>query len=194
MDARNLKTEQEPRYVSYRDLGEFNTISDIRKLRGIICKTSKSDPCFTCTVMGRKMFILTHSYRTIATATTHDKIRFAIETEEAFESWPQYVQTFFLLHEIGHIVEGHISYLSDHPIISDIEQFISAFFIHGWNRIEIEADLYAKKFMKLSNEKYINCIEIVRRQLNQRYKDDKLFGKLPNKFCDGRIKYVLQRA
>ena len=82
MDARNLKTEQESRYVSYRDLGEFNTISDIRKLRGIICKTPKSDPCFTCTVMGRKMFILTHSYQTIATATTHDKIRFAIETEE----------------------------------------------------------------------------------------------------------------
>lgn len=89
---------------------------------------------------------------------------------------------------------GHLSYLNEHHILSGIEKFFSELVFYGCAHIETEADLYAKKFMRLSDENYIECIKIVRKDLKRKYKNDEFILKLVDKVCDGRMNRVLSRA
>ena len=89
---------------------------------------------------------------------------------------------------------GHIDFINNHPFLNGLEQFKSCFIDFGSEKIEIEADIWAKNYMKLSKEKYIECIEIIKDELKEKYKNDEWMRNSLLKVLNGRVKHVLRRS
>lgn len=191
-----MSTEKKPRYQAREDKGKFNNLKDIERLCDIICRTPKDENkrCFTAEIMGRKTFVCTHSNRTCALYSDNAEYHNVIETETEFSTWPKFVQVFTMLHEIAHLKLGHIDFITDHDILQGLDVLKSLLFDLGNERIEIEADTWAKNFMALDREQYIACIDVYKDQGKRQWKNDRFYLNWYIKIMDGRVKHVLRRS
>ena len=192
-----MSEEKKPRYQSNGDKGKFNNLKDIERLCDIICRTPKDENkrCFTAEIMGFKTFVYTHSNRTCALYSDNAEYHNVIETETEFSTWPKFVQVFTMLHEIAHLKLGHIDFITDHDILHGLDVFKSCFLDLGNESIEIEADIWAKNYMKLDREHYIACLEVYKDGTKRgMFKNDPFFLNWQLKILDGRVNHVLRRS
>ena len=194
METKN-KTDEKI-YHAERYEGRFNTIEDLKFLCKIICNTTDNYHyrCFLAIIRGKNYFIYTHSDRTVATHSNDEEWPNIIEVESDFKNWPEYIQIFFLLHEIGHIELGHIDFICNHKILHSLDVFKACYIDSGNEKIEIEADLFAKRVMSLSDQKYKKCIKSIEDQYKERYTNKEIDKKdftFAKRMLAGRMKKVL---